>query len=144
MVIRITSTMGYDRRVQGSLTLEQFGNSTLFRVLIDGHEVIDGPDGIRGPGNRFQGAVYLPESVQWEPLFRKVKSSNTTSVRGRSTFLRFGPNVSGVNALQVTLIHSNKNKSQDAKRVSTAFEACIAKASNAVNSVSNNNNSFHL
>ncbi|CAB9516765.1 unknown protein [Seminavis robusta] len=144
MVVRVSSTMGCSRRVQGSLAVEQYGNTTLFRVLIDGHEVIDGVDGSNQPGDRFQGAVYLPESVQWEPVFKKVKSANTTSIRGRCAFVKFGPNVSGITALQVTLIHSNKNKSFDAKRVSAALEACIANASEAVNMVSNNNNSFHL
>ncbi|CAB9526626.1 hypothetical protein SEMRO_1858_G302080.1 [Seminavis robusta] len=145
MVVRISSTMGCSRRVQGSLSLEQFGNTTLFRVLIDGHEVIDGVDGGGNhPGDRFQGAVYLPESVQWERIYKKVKSANTTSIRGRCTFVKFGPNVSGITAFQVTLIYSNSNKSADTKRVSASFEACIAKASEAVNTVSNNNNSFHL
>ncbi|CAB9510012.1 expressed unknown protein [Seminavis robusta] len=143
MVIRVTTTIGYDKRVQGCLTVQQFGRTTLFRVLIDGHEVVDGAGGNQ-QGARIQGAVYLPESLQWDPLFKKVKSSNTTSIRGRCAYVKFGPNISGVSALQATLIHSNSNKSADAKRVFAALEECIKNAAEVVNNVSQSNNNFHL
>lgn len=121
VVVRLSTTFGFDDRVQGRFVLERFGRYQHFRLLIDGHEVTTDDDGNRVKGKRMIGAVYFPDT-EWNAEFKKLKSSNTTSVRGRSTLITFPVNnLTGVHLIQVTFVYSSTDH-EVAKRIAASFE----------------------
>ncbi|CAB9514807.1 hypothetical protein SEMRO_675_G185570.1 [Seminavis robusta] len=117
MVCRFIAGFGICHRVQGSFIIEQYGETTLYRLLFDGDEVIDA-DGPNTKGNPAQGSILLPDGIKWKQTAKKAKSNNTTNVRGRSVFLAFEANLTGLTALQLTLIHDR----HDHKAKETALE----------------------
>lgn len=118
MVVRVDSVFAGKKRVQGFLSLQQCGSA--FRLLVDGHEVIETTDGS-------PSAVHLPD-VKWEPDTKRVKSANNNSIHGRCTLLTFPSDATGVSAVQVNIMRNNPNE-KGVEVASLSFEEAILKAS---------------
>lgn len=124
VVVRVTTTFGVNTKVEGFLAL--YHRCGIYRVLVDGHEVVHNDDGIPTKGDIFYGSFYLPESVTWKLDTRKVKSVNTSSIRGRCAVLTFDRNPTGITQLQITVLRNNP--STYAKKAAAEFEKAIINA----------------
>ena len=115
-------------RVQGLLTLEKYGK--IYRVLLDGYEVVGGNkyhDAQRG--ERFRGAIYLPDSVPWrlqnEP---KIVSTTSKGVKGGLTTIQFDPNQTGVTYFQLCILHNKNARRMNAKRAIFCIQSTLEEA----------------
>ncbi|CAB9510062.1 unknown protein [Seminavis robusta] len=126
MVCRIVAGFGISQRIQGAFILQQYGDTTLYRLLFEGDEVIDA-EGPNTKGNPAQGCILLPDGIKWNKSVKKAKSNNTASVRGRCIFLSFEANLTGLTALQVTLIHDRNDHiaKQTAVELLDVFERAV-------------------
>jgi hypothetical protein len=129
MVVKVETTYGLNKTVQGFVVLEQ--NGRLFRLVVDGCEVLKSYDVestvTSVKGDKFYKAFYLPDSVNWQLESKKVKSNNTASIRGRCVYLDWDRNPTGLSFCQVTVLRNNYN-SQVAKRAAEEFEQAITLA----------------
>ncbi|CAB9505155.1 unknown protein [Seminavis robusta] len=139
VVVRVASSL-FNKRVQGLLVVQQYGSSSLFRLLIDGHEVIPRADGGGNmQGDRLMGALLLPDGIKWTVNTKKAKSGNASTIRGRCTYVSFVDNLTGMTSLQVTTIHDTRNNG-NGKAVGALFEEKMKAAAELVNSRPNTNN----
>lgn len=123
IVVRVETSFGFNERVQGHVILQQFGNHNLYRLLISGHLPPLEENSEQIHGKPLVGAVYLPDGLVWSLHHKKVKSNNTTSVRGHSTRIVFAPNITGTTSIQITFIYSSGNDL--AKDISTSFRGVL-------------------
>lgn len=128
IVVRIASTFGLNKRVQGFILLQSYGR--VYCLLIDGYEVVTNDRG-SSKGDHFYGAIYLPDAVPWEMSCKKVKSQTTSSVRDRCTFISFGSNTSGLTSIQLTVLREKPN-SIVGKEAALALEAALLVAKKQV------------
>jgi hypothetical protein len=125
IVIRVETSFGFNERVQGNVVVQQFGSHRLYRLLLSGHfpPVDHNGEHVLIPGDSFVGAIYLPDGLVWNIHHKKVKSNNTSSVRGQSTLIKFPPNVTGTTSIQITFIYNSGN--DEAKDISERFRGVI-------------------
>ena len=123
IVIRVDTSFGFNERVQGHVILQQFGNHNLYRLLISGHLPPGEENSGQFYGKPLVGAVYLPDGLVWTLEHKKVKSSNTPSVRGHSSRILFGHNITGTTSIQITFIYNSGNDL--AKDISTSFQGVL-------------------
>ena len=126
VVTRIFSAFEY-KRVQGKITLQKLASFGMYRLTIDGFEVVSDENDKPSQGPAFQAALFLPCS-SWKVTPKKVKSFNTTSVRGKSYSITFGANSFGLTSLQITFLHEN----EVARDTVGVFEDVLKEASSNV------------
>lgn len=125
VVVRIVSTMGAAKRVEGFVSFQQCGS--LFRLHLDGYEVVTDDFGNHGKGPSFYGAIYFPESIKWKLESMKVKGMNTSSIRGRTCAFTFDRNPTGYTTVQVTVLRNNQH-SIVAKEAASHFDKVMNEA----------------
>lgn len=125
VVVRVQTSFGVDKKVEGFVSVQRSGG--IHRIVLDGREVVSGDDGDTALGPPFYGSFYLPESVVWKVETRKVKSFNTSSIRGRCALLSFDRNHTGLTFLQITVLRNNPHNIE-AKHATEAFEKAIVEA----------------